>query len=376
VTLPVPIPVAFVMSSLDPGGTEHQMIELIERLDRARWAVHVISMRTHGRLLDRVARTAPIVTFPVRSFRHVDILPRIWSFAQWCRHNRMAVVHTVDLPANIFGLGAARLAGVPVRVANRRDVNPGLTTTELGLQRLAYTSAHRIVANCRAAADRLTFERVPLRKIAVIPNGIDPGGFPIRQPRADLRRVITVANLRAEKGHDVLLGAVPRVLRRFPATRFEIVGGGSMQQELTRRVEEERLTDAVTFRGHQDDVAARLDAADLFVLPSRSEAFPNAVLEAMASSLPVVASDAGGIPEVIEDGRNGRLAPPGDPVALADRICDLISDPATAARLGAAARHDVCTRYSFDRMVTQFQNLYAVELGRFLTAGHAVRAAI
>jgi glycosyltransferase involved in cell wall biosynthesis len=359
-----PVPIAFVLSSFEPGGTERQMVELVQRLDRSRWAAHVVSMRAGGELRDRVADVAPIAAFPVTSFHQPEFLHQVWSLAAWCRRNRIAVVHTVDLPANVFGLAASSLARVPVRIANRRNVNPGKTMVELGAQRLAYAGAHRIVANCHAAADRLRFERVPRKKIAVIPNGIDLARFARPAISTAVRRVVIVGNLRPEKGHDVLIDAAALVAQRFPATRFDIVGAGPLRDALTRRVHERQLASVVRFAGHQADVATWLQAADLLVLPSRSEAFPNAVLEGMAAGLAIVASDVGGVPELIDDGRTGLLTPAGDARVLADRISSLIADPAMAARLGAAARREVASRYSFERMVTQFENLYATELAR------------
>jgi glycosyltransferase involved in cell wall biosynthesis len=359
-----PIPLAFVLSSFETGGTERQMLELIERLDRSRWDVHVVSMRTRGRWLARAAAAAHLTTFPVTSFRRADVLRQLWSFAGWCRQNRIAVVHTGDQPANIFGLTGASLAGVPLRVGNRRYVHLGRTRLELGVQRLAYAGAHKIVANCGAAADRLFVERVPRHKVAIIANGIDPSRFPPRRPRSLLRNVITVANLRPGKGHDVLIEAAAKVLHRFPDARFEIVGSGPLREPLARLAEARGVAHRLVFAGHQDDVAARLAGADLLVHPSLSEAFPNAVLEAMAAGLPIVASNVGGIPEIIETGRNGLLVPAAAPAPLADRICELFGNPEKAADLGTAARNDVCGKYSFDRMVARFQDLYADELGR------------
>jgi glycosyltransferase involved in cell wall biosynthesis len=98
------------------------------------------------------------------------------------------------------------------------------------------------------------------------------------------------------------------------------------------------------------------------VLPSRSEAFPNALIEAMATALPVVATRVGGIPEVVRDGVNGRLVPPDDSGALADAVIALMDDPAAAAAMGQAARHDVERHYTIDRMVERFEQLYLAEI--------------
>ena len=341
------------------------MIELVRRLDPDRWAVHIACFEARGSWFPRVAEVAAsVAAFPVTSFKSFDAARHAWAFARWCRANQIALVHTTELYTNTFGLPGAALAGVPVRIGNRREINPDKSSGQIALQRAAYAAAHRVVANSQAAAERLRFERVPEHKIAVIPNGLDfaPYQAPSRRPR--LRKVTMVANLRPEKGHDVLIDAAVEVLRRFPDAQFELVGGGTELQALLARAESRGVLHAFTFLGHRDDVPERLADADIFVLPSRSEAFPNGVLEAMATGLPIVASAVGGIVELIHDGTTGLLVPAGDAAALADRICRLMNDAAFAARLGGAARDEALARYSFDRMVASFESLYLTELTR------------
>jgi L-malate glycosyltransferase len=353
------------MSSFDPGGTERQMIELARRLDPARWTIHIACFRARGGWFDRAAEAArSVAEFPVKSFKSRDLARHMHAFARWARGQRIAVIHTIDLPSNIFGLPAAAFARVPVRIANRREINPGRSAAELALQRAAYTCAHRIVANSRAAADRLRMERIPDRKIAIIPNGLEVARFIPQAARVNRRRVVVVANLRPEKGHDVLVDAAPAILQRFPEARFELIGGGPGRAFIASRAAERGVAHAFTFAGHCEDVAARLGAADIFVLPTRSDASPNAVVEAMAAGLPIIASDVGGIGELVEDECTGLLVPPDDPPALADRICRLMTDDALGARLGAAARRRAETRHSFDRMVAAFEAIYVAELDR------------
>jgi glycosyltransferase involved in cell wall biosynthesis len=359
------------MPSFDPGGTERQMIELVRRLDRARWQVHVACFHRTGAWLSRVAEAAPIVEFPVRSFRRTATFGLMKQFAHWCRGLGVAVVHTTHLPSNIFGLPAAALAGVPARIGNRREVNPGKSAAELTAQRAAYACAHRIVANCQAAADRLTnVEGVPAHKVSVIPNGVTIDA-PDTAERRRPRRVVTIANLRPEKGLDVLLRAAALVARTFADARFELVGAGPERDSLEALSHELGLREVVSFAGHREDVAARLAAADVCVHPSRSEAFPNAVLEAMAAGLPVIASGVGGVLELIRDGRTGLVVPAGDHESLARAICRVMDDPSLARSLGESARTDVSSTYSFDRMTAAFENVYCRQLeraGRFLSA--------
>jgi glycosyltransferase involved in cell wall biosynthesis len=327
--------------------------------------VHVACFHARGTWFDRVTAAATSVAeFPITTFQSPQLLRHAWAFARWCRANRIAIVHTAELYSNIFGLPSAALGDVPLRIGNRREINPDKSTAQLVMQRAAYSVAHKVVANSRAAADRLILERVPERKVALIANGLDFERVQPRQPGARLRKVIVVANLRREKGHDVLIDAAAEVLRRFPDAEFEIVGGGPELETLLAHAEARRVLHAFTFLGQRDDVPARLAAADIFVLPSRSEAFPNAALEAMAAGLPIVASGVGGIPELIADGTTGLLVPPGDAPAVADRLCRLMTDPGLASRLGAAARAEALARYSFDRMVAAFEALYLTELAR------------
>src|SRR5215475_4011798 len=367
-----PFPIAFVMSSCHVGGTERQMIELLRRLNPARWQVHVACLRASGEWLSRVSEAAVSVTeFPFQGFRHPQGLSHTREFVRWCRTHSIAVVHTADLAANIFALPAAAAAGVAVRIANRREIIPDRTRGQIVAQRAAYQFAHKVVANCRAAADRLRIERVPARRIATVPNGVDASLFAATRPRRPRRRVTVVANLHPQKGHDVLIDAAPEILRHFPDSSFEIVGGGPERANLLARAEAQGVAAAFSFTGYDDDIPQRLTDADLFVLPSHTEAFPNAVLEAMSAGLPIVASGVGGLLELIDDGRTGLLVPPGDPRALAHSLCRVMADCALGDRLGKNASHEV-QRYSYSRMTSSFELLYLAELNRRGAAlGHA-----
>jgi len=362
------------MTSFEPGGTERQMTELLRRLDPTRWEVHLACFEAKGPWFERAAeRAASVAEFPVRSFGRPDVLRHVWNFASWCRDRRIALVQTTEIYSNIFALPAAALAGVPARIGSRRGLNTDRTRGLVTLQRLAYSCATKVVANSRASADQLRLEHVPEHRIAVVPNGLDFGPFTPRPPRAALRKVVAVGNLRPLKGHDVLIDAAVEILERFPDARFAIIGEGPERASLAARAAAHGVAHAFDFVGHSDDVPARLADADIFVHPSRFESFPNAVLEAMAAGLPIVASDVGGIPEVIEDGRTGFLVPPGEDETLASRVMHLMANPEEGTQVGAAAREAVLAAFSFDRMVARFDDIYLSELTRHgaVPAGHS-----
>jgi len=261
-------------------------------------------------------------------------------------------------------LPAAAAAGVPVRVGSRREIAAGKSIVQIAMQRAAYACAHTIVANADAVAARLRREGVARSRITVVPNGLDLSAFSPRVLPSALRRVAMVANLRPGKGHDTLVEASTILLRRFPDAHFDLVGDGSERARLEEMMASRGVGGAFTFAGHVENVAQRLHQADVFTLPSESEAFPNAVLEAMASGLPVVASDVGGIRELVQHGRSGLLVPPRNPLALADAIGRLMAAPLDARAFAANGRELVEARYSFDRMVASIEHLYEQELAR------------
>jgi glycosyltransferase involved in cell wall biosynthesis len=368
------------LTRFEPGGTERQMTELVRRLDPSRFTVHVACFEKRGAWLPRVAEhAASIVEFPIRGFARPGTLPALLRFAGWCRRERIEVVQTCDLYANVFGLPGAALAGVPVRIASRRELNPDKTSGQIRLQRLAYRCATKVVANSVAARGILIEEGVAAESIAVIPNGAESGWLPalagrlLETPRT---KVITVANLRAEKSHETLIAAADLLAADFPDVEFQIVGDGPRREELEALVRSRRLENRIFFLGHREDVGRLLSEASIFVLPSRSEAFPNGAIEAMAAGLPVVASAVGGLLDLIEHGRTGLLVEPANPNALANALRRLLADRTAAARIGEQARAHVQQRYSFERMVKAFEDLYLAGLpARSLSGARRAQAA-
>lgn len=347
-------------TAFEPGGTERQMSELIRRLDRRRFEVHVACFHRRGAWLPPVEQAAASVrAFPIRRFAAVATAFQLLAFVRWCRALRPSALHCTGLYANVFGMAGGFLAGVPLRIASRREINPGRSAGLLIAQRAAYALAHVVVANCNAAAEQLRREGVDDRRIVVIRNGIDAVNREVRGTRAAADHVIVVANLRPEKGHDTLLQAIPALVRRRPALRFTFVGDGPLRRQLTQRCNRLGIADHVSFLGHREDVASLLAASDLFVLPSRSEATPNAIIEAMAAGLPVVACAVGGVCELVKPGRTGLLVPPDQPRALAAAIEALLARPREAHELGRRGRYLIRADYRFDVMVAAYQALYS-----------------
>lgn len=285
------------------------------------------------------------------------------------RHRPRALIAN-QAPTNLMML-LGWLRRVPVRVAWHRTLTAQIEAGSRGplaalthpllraRKRLVYRAATHLIANSEASREDL--ERhfaVPARRCRVFLNSLaDPlpaleaEGAPAREEGL----VVCPGRFHPSKGQDVLLRALPAVRERFPGARLEFLGGGPTLEECRRLAEELGVEAAVTFRGTvpRDEVARRLAAAAVAAVPSRSEAFGMVNVEAMAVGTPVVASRAGGIPEVVRDGEEGRLVPPGDPAALAAALSDLLAAGELRRRLGAGGRRRFLERFEQGRAVAE-----------------------
>jgi glycosyltransferase involved in cell wall biosynthesis len=283
--------------------------------------------------------------------------------------------------ANLPGRVLGRLAGVPIIITSRRNENIGGAMRE----RFNRWTAHlddRVVAVCELAR-QAEIERagVAFEHVVTIYNGVDVTQFPVAsvQATAQARRAIgmpfkvplvgSVGRLHPQKGFSDLLTAFVQVRQRIPSAQLFVAGDGELREGLEAQARSLGMAEAVTFTGVRADVPKILAALDLFVLPSLWEGMPNAVLEAMAAGLPVVATAVGGTPEVVMDGVTGLLVPPQDPSALAQAIERLLRDPDLRRTMGRAGRRRVEQHFDVRETVRQVEDLYETllrEKGRFL----------
>ena len=210
---------------------------------------------------------------------------------------------------------------------------------------------------------------VDARRLCVIPNGVGVPELGRSGSREDARArlglpagsgpvAVVVGRLEEQKGHRFLFEAFADVIRLVPDARLIVVGDGSLRAELEGQVRTLSLQDRVSFLGHCTEIQSVLDAADVFVLPSLWEAMPFAALEAMASALPVVATDVGGVSELICDGANGYLVPPADAAALAARLGRVLASPDERRKMGNAGRSQVERHFTLRSMIDRTQHVY------------------
>ncbi len=229
-------------------------------------------------------------------------------------------------------------------------------------------SVAAVVAISDEVRRRLVDAGVRRERITVIRSGVEPpAGLPGPAGRALARArfgigeelaIGIVAALERRKGHDVLLRALAELDAKSLPWRCLACGGGSQREPLERLAAELGVMERVRFLGEQPQVADVLAALDVFVMPSRHEGLGVAVLEAMATGLPVVASAVGGIPEALEPGRTGLLVPPDDPVALAAALGELARDRERAQQMGKAGRERVLAEFSMEALTERYERLY------------------
>jgi glycosyltransferase involved in cell wall biosynthesis len=235
-------------------------------------------------------------------------------------------------------------------------------TTFKWIERSLSPLTTRILCVCEAEA-ALAATVCAKHKIRVVHNGIDPPASITTNPElAGLRDsgpvICVVSGLRPGKGIETLIDSLPAVLSTTPNAKIVIAGGGSEHDRLRAQAERVGVASSVLTIGEVADVYGVLAAADLFVSPSWAESFPYSILEAMALSLPIIATDVGGVGEAIEDGATGLLVPARDSVALSAAISRLLAEAGLAARLGAAAASRLRERFLLGRMVERTLAVY------------------
>ncbi|MGY2082878.1 glycosyltransferase [Blastococcus sp. SYSU DS0539] len=274
-------------------------------------------------------------------------------------------IHVGSGRENFDGARAARRAGVPAVVQTQHQpwlLNPRKRAAFFR----AITDVDRLIAVSEGV--RLTHERigVPAERLVTVPNGIVPRGpAPGRTAarealglRPDHLVVMNVGRLFVQKGQRNLVAAIPDLAARFPDLAVVIVGGGYLADDLGRQAAELGVADFLHLPGHRNDARMLLDAADVFVLPSRQEGMPLAAIEAMDAALPVVATDVIGSAEVVTSGVTGTLVPPEDPRALAEAVAELLADPALRQRYALAGRRRYVELFTARRMAQDTLRVY------------------
>jgi len=293
------------------------------------------------------------------------------ALASLHRSLRPDVVHWHAARAHALGAMASLLAPGPRRVLSRRVDFP--VRRSPGSRLLYALPVDAILAISACVRDALVASGVPSARIRVVPSGIDVAPFERPFDREAVRRklgltpdvllVLQVAALAPHKSQSDLLRAARIVAKARPDVRFWVAGDGPLRTALEAERQNLGLAERVQFLGFREDVVDLLRSADLFCVSSYLEGLGTSTLDAMASGLPVVATNVGGIPEIVKDGETGLLVPPRDPEAIARAILALVGDPVRRAGMGAKGRGMV-REFTADRTAERTRAVYLEILGR------------
>jgi glycosyltransferase involved in cell wall biosynthesis len=361
-----PLRVALMLESDGPGGAEVMLLHLAGELRRRGHSVLPVGPANGSGWLAAQFRERGFdpATFTLRS--PIDI--GCWrGLVSLLRAHRMDVVHSHEFTMAVYGGLAANTLSLPHVIT----MHGGRYYAERWRRRAAIGwSARRsaaLVGVSNATADDLR-RTLPssANRVSVVPNGIPfvAGDRVAARRRLDLTDgallMLAVGNLYPVKGHDVLVRAFAAIAGTpaGSAWRLAIAGRGETEAPLRRLAAEVGVADRVQLLGLRSDVPDLLAAADLFVLPSRSEGLPLALVEAMGASLPIVASDVGGISEVVTRDVEALLVPPDDPECLAAALASLLGDASRRAALGRAARVRATSAHSVESMGDRYEGLY------------------
>ena len=342
------------------GGAESYGFAIGSAMARRGHEVLLLANRDNGPLFQREMPSGMRAQALNRTTR---LDPRILTFLIGAVHRfHPHVIHGHNFEANTW----ARFLGYLFpKVAIVSHVHSGRMATRRSLHRtwmdrILYRRSDQIFALTEDHRRVLTGRiRVPAEKLEILPNGIDMSRFPPPdETERDRRRVVCVASLTDVKNHADLLGAWVEVLRDITDARLTLVGDGPLRTTLEDLARRYRIENSVEFAGLQIDPRPFLRRAGVFVLSSKHESMPLALLEAMASGLACVAPHVGGIPLVLQEGVTGKLIPPGEPSALAEAIKTLLRDPRLQKDLGNAAHEKVARDYSLDRQIDRIEAAY------------------
>ncbi len=367
--------IAHVVYRFDVGGLENGLANLINHMPTGAYRHAVIALTEVTGFRRRITRRdVEFISLDKAPGHGVALYPKLHRLFRALRPD---IVHTRNLAALEVTVPACT-AGVSVRIHGEhgRDVGDydGSSRKYQWVRRIYRPFVTHYVALSRDLEDYLhTRVGVPRARITQIYNGVDLDRFPAtpgeRMPASgdpftgtDVWRVGTIGRLQQVKDPLNLARAFIRALDLAPSARDRLrlilVGDGPLRAEVQALLTEAGVAQFAWMPGERDDIPAILGSLDCFVLPSRAEGISNTILEAMASGVPVVATDVGGNAELVSDGVTGTLVPSAEPDALAKQMVRFGNDPERARRVGRAGRARAVEKFSLDTMVQRYQALY------------------
>lgn len=347
------------------GGGERIALKLAALLPQYGYRASILTFSADPATPAFDAAACPVYLLALQSTYDRNALEGAFALRRFIKQQKIQIVQTFFESSDIWGGFVTKFLSRAKLIWSRRDM--GILRTRkhevayrlmAGLPDAVFAVSELVRQHC------IEVDHVDPDRVQTIYNGLDLADWdtPAQSlaPRTNLL-VTSIGNIRHVKGHDVFIKAAAAIAPRFPNVCFSIAGGvlePAYFEELQALIRDLHLGDRFHFAGSITDLRQHLSTADIFVLPSRSEGFSNAIVEAMAASLPVVATNVGGNAEAVQDSVTGFIVPPEDPDALAAAITQLLSDPTEAKAMGAAGRQRVAEKFTTDAMMMQTTAAY------------------
>ena len=389
------IKVIHIITRFDKGGSAENTFLTVRDLDKDRYDVVLVTGSSppanspvpsgnpetdaiKANLSALKNGNIPVIAIPqlVREPNFFSDAAAFFSLIRILRHERPGIVHTHTSKAGFLGRWAAWICRVPIIVHTPHGhvfwgyFGPCRTRLFIALERwTARITTMLVMLTEREKADHMRFRIAPAEKFTVIHSGVDLARLRPDSARAAATRatlgisaeamvLATVGRLTAVKGQETLIRAIAKCLRQGEKLYLLILGEGELRNDLEALSAELGIAEAVHFLGWRPDVASVIDACDIFCLPSLNEGMGKAIVEAITMGKPVVASDVGGIPDLVVPGENGILVPPGDSDALAEAILNLRDHPEMRVRMGEEGKKKALG-YGVESMIHKIDGLYA-----------------
>jgi glycosyltransferase involved in cell wall biosynthesis len=347
------------------GGGERIVLKIAALLPQYGYRASILTFSVHPESAALNSPPCPIYLLPLQRTYDFKAFQAALRFRQFLRQQKIEIVQTFFESSDLWAGFLTRTLSNSKLVWSRRDMGILRTSKHHLGYRLMANAPHAVFAVSEQVRRHcIEIDRIDPARVQTVYNGLDLADWntPPRPANSPGKVIVTtVGNIRRVKGHDVFIKAAAAIVPHFPGASFSIAGDVlepdyfSELQDLVRSLD---LSNCFHFVGGITNLREHLSTSDIFVLPSRSEGFSNAIVEAMAASLPVVATNVGGNAEAVEDGVTGSIVPVDDPVALSAAITRLISNPSQAKAMGEAGRNLVMEKFTTEAMMSKIAACY------------------
>jgi glycosyltransferase involved in cell wall biosynthesis len=359
--------IIYIIDNLYIGGAQVHLLRLVDALVAGGYEIEIVCLGGLDESLIEAHNKIKIHKINMKSIRNICFFKGFLNLISLLKERKPSIAHTYLNTANVFGILAAKIANIPVVITSRRDMGHYRTKRIGLLEEIMDKFANAIVCVSKSSKNKLIVKQgFNPDKVKVIHNGVNISIFKRSEINKRINNFLIVGMVsafdRVVKGDCYFIYAAEEVLKNRKDVKFVLIGNGPIRKSLEEHVIRKGIAEYFEFKGKSNNVQEELGNFDIFVIPSLSEGISNAVLEAMAMEIPVVATSVDGNLEIIEDGVSGFLVSPKDSSAIANKILEILNSPTKMKEVGCRAREIIIEQFSINKMTKNYVELYENEL--------------